>query len=1207
MGKWLSLLIVIFSCTYCTDKAPETETDVSNRGFATKWFRSPPDSQQAPEVIPVDLSHLKKITLGKPLVIPANLNVAEFKGELVSSCDYDNLPVYTPGKEFKARTHNGKDTVIVMRAPSRRKLSPKTMEAGMPEMRLVKDPAVKDRNPYSISYFGKLQGLKHGAVSSSLQDSLGNIWFGTDGGGIARYDGRSFTYYTETEGLSHNRVYSMVMDDAGNIWIGTNGGGLNKFDGKNFTHYTLKEGFISSTVSTLYKDHKGYIWAGTVNGACRIKGDSLLCFDDQSGLPANSVAAITEVSDSHMWFGTTKGASVYNGKNFTWLTTKEGLPGESVYCLTAAENVAVWIGTDKGAVSYDGRVLRKYPATVGFSDAKINAIKIDRINTIWIATQGDGIIKFDGEKTTHLTEDAGLNSNFVSNILEDREGSLWFGTNAAGVSKYNLNFFRHFGEHEGLSANRIWSLLVDKDGRIWSATDGAGIAIYDVKSFSRYGTQQGLISNYVWSLYKDSKNNIWIGTDQGVCKYDGQSITVLAQKDGLICPSVRAIQEDKLGNMWFGTDEGLSCFTGTSFVNYGKQQGLNDLQIWALSCDQKNNLYIATDMDGVNKFDGRDFSRLSKSEGLPSKNVRCVLADSSDNLWIGTFGKGLCRFRNDSLTIFNEKDGVSNNYIFALYQSSRQNLWIGTRFGLTQMTLNPSEKNITSDGTKFQHQFKNYDYADGFLGIGVNAGNTFVQDKKGTLWIAANDRLTAMKSFKEKDKSAPNLQLTGIDLFNETINWQLFENNRDTAITLSNGIHLAGVHFEGLSNWYNIPKHLELSYKNNFITFNFIGITTKQSNKVCYIHKLDGLEENWSAPTLRTEVNYGNLPHGFYTLRVKAIGATGLISNELTYTFVVRPPWWKTWAFRIFMVLVIVFGGMYYLSWHERKLRADKARLEQVVKVRTAEVVKEKKIVEEQKHLIEEKHKEITDSINYAERIQRSFLASKNLLDEHLHDYFVFFQPKDVVSGDFFWASHLKNGNFAFVAADSTGHGVPGAIMSILNILSLELAVKENLNEPSHIFNRARAEIIKRLSRDGSAEGGKDGMDASIIVLNKEKTKLTYSAANNPIWIIRNEKVIELKPDKMPIGKHFKDHIPFEQNDFPLEKGDVIYTLTDGMPDQFGGPRGKKYMYKRLKELLTNISRMPMHMQHLKIKEDFENWKGKISQVDDVTVIGVRV
>jgi serine phosphatase RsbU (regulator of sigma subunit) len=334
---------------------------------------------------------------------------------------------------------------------------------------------------------------------------------------------------------------------------------------------------------------------------------------------------------------------------------------------------------------------------------------------------------------------------------------------------------------------------------------------------------------------------------------------------------------------------------------------------------------------------------------------------------------------------------------------------------------------------------------------------------------------------------------------------------------------------------------------------------------------------------------------------------------------------------------------MVYIKWRERKLQKANIVLEKTVRERTIELVQKNNIVKEQKKIVEEKHKEITDSINYAERIQRSFLATKQHLDEYLNktvtssevekstviteNYFIFFKPKDVVSGDFYWSATLNNGNFILATADSTGHGVPGAIMSLLNITSLEKAI-ETHHEPSQILNATRKIIIERLIRDGSPEGGKDGMDCSLCVYDFNTIQLHMALANNPVWIVRpchpehsegseksdasfvsmtNYKVIEIKPDKMPVGKHDRQDTPFTTQSIQLQKGDVIYTLTDGFPDQFGGEKGKKFMGKNLRELLSQNAHLPMHEQKQLLENIFNNWRGNLEQVDDVTVIGVRV
>lgn len=306
-----------------------------------------------------------------------------------------------------------------------------------------------------------------------------------------------------------------------------------------------------------------------------------------------------------------------------------------------------------------------------------------------------------------------------------------------------------------------------------------------------------------------------------------------------------------------------------------------------------------------------------------------------------------------------------------------------------------------------------------------------------------------------------------------------------------------------------------------------------------------------------------------------------------------------------------------------------------------------------QKQIIEEKHKEITDSINYAERIQRSLLASKQLMNQKFNNssndnYFIFYKPKDIVSGDFYWLSELYNNNFALVTADSTGHGVPGAIMSILNIACLNETIKENATLPNDILNKTREKIIDILKRDGSEDGGKDGMDCSLCVYDFKNMQLQIAAANNSVWIVRkinNDDLLlraksrsesdlgdlvpiateidrtddqfkpfnstfsiyDIKPDKMPVGKSEKQHQSFALHTVQLQKGDVIFTLTDGFADQFGGPKGKKFMSKNLRELLITNSQLPMNQQKEAIESVFKNWIGNLEQIDDVTVIGIRV
>ncbi|MCD6019688.1 MAG: protein serine/threonine phosphatase [Bacteroidetes bacterium] len=266
------------------------------------------------------------------------------------------------------------------------------------------------------------------------------------------------------------------------------------------------------------------------------------------------------------------------------------------------------------------------------------------------------------------------------------------------------------------------------------------------------------------------------------------------------------------------------------------------------------------------------------------------------------------------------------------------------------------------------------------------------------------------------------------------------------------------------------------------------------------------------------------------------------------------------------------------------------------------------KAILEQKEVIEEKQKEIIDSINYAKRIQFALLAGENLLNEYLPEHFVLFKPKDVVSGDFYWATPTEDGCFIYVTADCTGHGVPGAFMSLLNISKLSQSINENkITKPDWILNYIRTEIIKALNSDGSGKESKDGMDAILCKLNLKGMKLEYAAANNSFYIIRNQEILTCKADKMPVGMGHDDSVSFTYNQIALQSGDLIYTFTDGYADQFGGPKGKKFKYKQLEELLLSVHHLPMYEQRRILEQKFVSWKGNLDQVDDVLIIGVKV
>lgn len=283
------------------------------------------------------------------------------------------------------------------------------------------------------------------------------------------------------------------------------------------------------------------------------------------------------------------------------------------------------------------------------------------------------------------------------------------------------------------------------------------------------------------------------------------------------------------------------------------------------------------------------------------------------------------------------------------------------------------------------------------------------------------------------------------------------------------------------------------------------------------------------------------------------------------------------------------------------------------------ERLKMEKEIREQNKIIEEKNKDITDSILYAKRIQGSVLQNKDGILNLFTDAFIFFHPRDIVSGDFYWFDRVianqSGGNptelLCVAAADCTGHGVPGAFMSIIgsNLLT-QTSTHPKVNSPADALNFINAEIKKILNNKISEHEPslRDGMDVALIAIEKQSKRLHFAGANNPVFIVRDGELTELKADKFPItASTEQDNVSFTDKSFELKTGDCVYLFTDGYADQFGGEKGKKFMYKRMKELFIDIGPLSMAAQQTRMEETFQKWRGNLEQVDDILVIGIKI
>lgn len=299
------------------------------------------------------------------------------------------------------------------------------------------------------------------------------------------------------------------------------------------------------------------------------------------------------------------------------------------------------------------------------------------------------------------------------------------------------------------------------------------------------------------------------------------------------------------------------------------------------------------------------------------------------------------------------------------------------------------------------------------------------------------------------------------------------------------------------------------------------------------------------------------------------------------------------------LLILLLFFAVFVIRSNREKQKTNKELL-----VKNTLIETQKKEVEHQKEMVDEKQKEIIDSITYAKRLQDAILPSDNFVNTYVPENFILYKPKDIVAGDFYWAETIRD-LFFIAAADSTGHGVPGALVSVVCSNALNRSVKEfHLTEPGKILDKTRELVLETFEK--SSSDVKDGMDISLLCIDLKTKQVTWSGANNPLWYIEENTLKEIKADKQPIGKTERPQ-PFTTHPITCSPGTLFYLFTDGYADQFGGPNGKKFKYNQLSALLSHNASFPMNQQHDILLQSFNDWKGQLEQVDDVCMIGIRL
>jgi signal transduction histidine kinase/ligand-binding sensor domain-containing protein len=896
----------------------ENQAGVTN-SFAPKIVEAKgyvvPQSDMVTPVV-IDVRNVKSIPAGNPKIIHLKSN----------NFPAGDIPVVELG--VPTNIIPGQDG---FKLPNVVPVKDSSFVAGLPEIVEVKNPQIIDNNQISFSVLNTLQGLKSNLISSLFQDKAGNIWIGTYGGGLTKYDGRYFSHYTVLQGLNNNDIRCLIQDKGGNLWIGT-GNGVHKFDGKFITIFTVRQGLCSNSVWGLLEDKNGNIWINTTKGLTKYDGKTFTNYTDEQGFSKRKEDKFVEDKNGAFWFDCQNGFCKFDEKSFTYYPSSGATWTD--FLATFGKNI------------FDGNSILKFSAIGELNSLSDNRIFSGANGKVWFITE-KGLAKYEDNSISLLGLENGFNGANLQNIIEDRSGNLWIGSNGGGVAKINSQLFTHLRASDGLSKESIRSILADKKGNIWVGTWAGGINKFDGKSITQYTTANGLSNNNIQAICEDKNGNIWLGTwGSGISKFDGKTFTNYTQVQGLINGYITCIIEDSQSNLWFGTGgSGAIKYDGKNFENFSIGQELIGARINSILEDSGKNIWFGTTGIGVYKYDGKSLTHFDKRNGLSDSFIMDMLEDSKGNIWFGTTFGGVDKFDGKSFTQYTTEQGLPNNSVNSILEDNDGNIWFGTSFGLSRLRFGRKEYAPAHEGEKKVDEkqlFKNYLYSDGFTGVGTWY-NSLALANNGIIWAGATDRISAYHKEEDvTDTIPPTIQLCEISLFNENINWLQIAENNDKTIVLQNGVAIKNFGFSGIANWTYIPENLNLTYDNNFITFKFIGITTNRPDRVKYSYILEGLDKSWSSPSTKPEATYTNLFHGYYTFRVKAMNSEGFWSNELSYNFVIKPPWWfRWWAYCIYALILILCIWLVHLYQKRRyinieKVKAQKKELEQAREIEKA-------------------------------------------------------------------------------------------------------------------------------------------------------------------------------------------------------------------------------------------------------------------------------
>jgi serine phosphatase RsbU (regulator of sigma subunit) len=1068
------------------------------------------------------------------------------------------------------------------------------------------------------------------------KDKFGDVYFGSQDRGVIRYDG---TKWSAIKINNNPRIYSLAPGTDGEVYVGASYEfGYLQPDEKGITEY------ISLT--------------GRVDSVADIK-----------------VIYSIEVSEGRVLFLGPRHLYIYDKAKDSFSDLKlTDFNIKDAYRLFRINDRIIITDNINGIFELQGNVIKQLPGGEFFKNKLCTVLLPFDENKILVCTYKDGVFIYDYNTGAVIDNfiDKKINAKFkdviiyaAAKISEDlfaigtttEEGMLVFDKSGKLVSQI-------MKENSDLEDNTIYAAYCDykNNSELWISTYGTISKVYFNLPLTKFAENQG-IDIGINEICK-FQDNIYLSSDAGILKsYSDSRNNLLFMKlpdtNGQFFP-LRVVKtsfgEYILAGSRFGVyqifpnDVIRNIDKNIRNVPGGKPPEYKALTIYQSSIDQ-DKVYIGLESGGIVilRDKGSYWEYLGRIKDFEGQ-INGII-EKKDGVWFAT-------------------DQPASLYKYTYSASDTLLVKYGTEKGIPDIKLyslrdiNDEIYLATASGILRYDKTNDMFVSDNRLTGGFSEGKTsqnMYSDEAGNLWFScyesrsyemffrkAGTGVTSYRGILSLLPSVPPLAylsdggrmyMTMSKILSVIETAKLLPdstkvNTRFVSIIVGSDTVMGGTFHIDIDSVRRIPTIVnpssavpEYGYDMNEITFQWTTPYFIEELQTEYSYMLEGYDEDWSrwqgisfgytAEALYSSKEYTNLPYGRYNFKVRSRTLTGLTGNELSYQFVILKPWYATiWAY-IGFALAAFLAIVGIISAYTRRLKNENIRLEGIVAERTAVVVKQKE--------------ELESSIHYASRIQMALLPSEAILSENIKNYFVLFKPRDIVSGDFYWMTK-KEERLYIVAADCTGHGVPGAFMSLLGMSFLdEIIDKEQSPRADLILRELRVHVMDSLKQVGGDDEAKDGMDMALLVIDFNAGRIEFSGAYNPCFRVRKLTDSEITkfqndssemPDgsmsngkylletiyasKMPIGISSRMNEDFVFYDWILEKGISYYLFSDGYIDQFGGEHGRKFMKKNFKKMILDIQDLPMPRQKEMLEQKLRDWMGQTPQIDDILVMGIR-